>query len=250
MLSFFRKIRQRLLSENMFSRYLVYAIGEIVLVVLGILIALQINNWNENRKTDEKQQQLLSALLSDAQTTEQRLEQSVEIAKSINDDLLYFLNVIRKDELTVPIDTLKAYTSMVFQVANFKPALSTYETALSTGDIGLVDNNVLLDTYIQFKNNYEWFELHQNISGDMVYLGSVWEFRKKLGSTRMFMKGMGMYPSAFDLTDEGFYMTLREKETFATFESMQWLVRNQYESLVRADDANQKIINLLAETIK
>ncbi|APX99918.1 DUF6090 family protein [Lacinutrix venerupis] len=50
MIKFFRKIRQNLLSENKFSKYLIYAIGEIVLVVIGILIALQINNWNENRK--------------------------------------------------------------------------------------------------------------------------------------------------------------------------------------------------------
>jgi len=50
MIKFFRKIRQKLLSENKFSKYLIYAFGEIILVVIGILIALQINNWNENRK--------------------------------------------------------------------------------------------------------------------------------------------------------------------------------------------------------
>jgi hypothetical protein len=50
MIKFFRKIRQRLLTENKFSKYLLYAIGEIILVVIGILIALQINNWNDERK--------------------------------------------------------------------------------------------------------------------------------------------------------------------------------------------------------
>ena len=50
MIKFFRKIRQNLLSENKFSKYLIYAIGEIILVVIGILIALQINNLNEARK--------------------------------------------------------------------------------------------------------------------------------------------------------------------------------------------------------
>ena len=52
MIKFFRRIRQRLLSENKFSKYLLYAIGEIVLVVIGILIALQINNWNEDKKNN------------------------------------------------------------------------------------------------------------------------------------------------------------------------------------------------------
>ena len=53
MIKFFRRIRQRLLSENNLSKYLIYAIGEILLVVIGILIALQINNWNN--KNNERQ---------------------------------------------------------------------------------------------------------------------------------------------------------------------------------------------------
>mgnify|MGYP001591841413 CR=1 FL=1 len=56
MIKFFRRIRQGLLSENKFSKYLLYAIGEIILVVIGILIALQINNWNEKRKNDNIKQ--------------------------------------------------------------------------------------------------------------------------------------------------------------------------------------------------
>lgn len=65
MIKFFQTIRQRLLTENKFSKYLLYAIGEIVLVVIGILIALGINNWNENRKTDIKVKNSLVALKND-----------------------------------------------------------------------------------------------------------------------------------------------------------------------------------------
>ncbi|WP_445749929.1 DUF6090 family protein [Polaribacter sp.] len=62
MIKFFRKIRQKLLSENKFSKYLVYAVGEILLVVIGILIALQINNWNENRKIEKLELSLLKEM--------------------------------------------------------------------------------------------------------------------------------------------------------------------------------------------
>lgn len=62
MIKFFRKIRQRLLSENKFSKYLIYAIGEIVLVVIGILIALQINNWNQRHSDKAKFMTLLHEL--------------------------------------------------------------------------------------------------------------------------------------------------------------------------------------------
>ena len=57
MIKFFRKIRQNLLSQGKTGKYFKYAIGEIILVVIGILIALQINNWNEYQK-DRKSEQL------------------------------------------------------------------------------------------------------------------------------------------------------------------------------------------------
>ena len=65
MIKFFRKIRQNLLMENKTGKYLKYAIGEIILVVIGILIALQINNWNENKKLEAKTQDYYKQLLED-----------------------------------------------------------------------------------------------------------------------------------------------------------------------------------------
>ena len=62
MLKFFRKIRQSLLSENKFSDYLIYALGEILLVVIGILIALQVNNWNQYQNNKAKFTTLLHEL--------------------------------------------------------------------------------------------------------------------------------------------------------------------------------------------
>jgi hypothetical protein len=66
MINFFRKIRQKLLSQNRITRYLVYALGEIFLVVIGILIALSINNWNEDRKRNLQEIRLAIQLLEDA----------------------------------------------------------------------------------------------------------------------------------------------------------------------------------------
>ena len=63
MIKLFRRIRQQLLSENKISKYGFYAIGEIILVVIGILIALQINNWNETNKLIQKEQVILESLI-------------------------------------------------------------------------------------------------------------------------------------------------------------------------------------------
>jgi hypothetical protein len=67
MIKFFRRIRQKLINEGNLKRYLIYAIGEILLVVIGILIALQINNWNEGQKTHRAQKAEYSAIILDLQ---------------------------------------------------------------------------------------------------------------------------------------------------------------------------------------
>ena len=63
MIKFFRRIRQQLLSENKISKYLLYAIGEIALVVIGILIALYINNQNELSKSEQRIETLFKEIL-------------------------------------------------------------------------------------------------------------------------------------------------------------------------------------------
>jgi hypothetical protein len=68
MIKFFRKIRERLLSEGKIGKYLKYAIGEIILVIVGILIALQINNWNQGRTTQNRIDSRLVSLTSDLKT--------------------------------------------------------------------------------------------------------------------------------------------------------------------------------------
>ena len=65
MVNFFKKVRKNLLSKNKFSSYVIYAIGETILVVVGILIALQINNWNESRKDRLHEIELVNLLITD-----------------------------------------------------------------------------------------------------------------------------------------------------------------------------------------
>ena len=73
MIKFFRKIRQRLLTENKFSKYLIYSIGEIVLVVIGILLALQVNNWNEGKKDNAESIKILKKLQAEFETNKTEL---------------------------------------------------------------------------------------------------------------------------------------------------------------------------------
>ena len=78
MIKFFRKIRQRLLAENRFNKYLLYALGEIALVMIGILLALQVNNWNETRKEKNFETKILKEI---KYSMEQDLERTELIYK-------------------------------------------------------------------------------------------------------------------------------------------------------------------------
>ena len=88
MIKFFRHIRRKLLGEGKLGKYLKYAIGEIVLVVIGILIALQINNWNikktEQTKIKEYAQSLIQDLEEDISMSNMRLLQTIRIANRID----------------------------------------------------------------------------------------------------------------------------------------------------------------------
>ncbi|HAH36930.1 MAG TPA: hypothetical protein DCY95_15600 [Algoriphagus sp.] len=84
MISFFRKIRQKLLTQNRVTRYLIYALGEIFLVVIGILIALQVNNWNEERKEHKKEREQLFFALENLKTD----SISIDSIKSRTDKIL------------------------------------------------------------------------------------------------------------------------------------------------------------------
>ena len=82
MIKFFRKIRQQLLIQNKFSKYLLYAIGEIVLVVIGILIALSINNWNQEIKTKKQEIKILAELKNDLKTNLNEIIETYNTSKS------------------------------------------------------------------------------------------------------------------------------------------------------------------------
>lgn len=82
MIKFFRKIRKNLITENKFRKYLLYAIGEIILVVIGILIALAINNTNQNRVIQQKEQTYLNGLTTEFQISKRKLTELIKINKS------------------------------------------------------------------------------------------------------------------------------------------------------------------------
>lgn len=108
MIKFFRRIRHNLIMENKTSKYFKYAIGEIILVVIGILIALQINNWNEERKAQKEEQQLYKTILSDLKTDASYIENTINELK-FHQDIHYHMYYEAIGEATFDPDVKYGY---------------------------------------------------------------------------------------------------------------------------------------------
>ena len=132
-----------LLSENRFTKYLLYAIGEIVLVVLGILIALQVNNWNEQRNESADEQKILKTLRTEFLYNRQELNRNIDKAKILSqraDSLLYFFTAEKtardKTNSVRLIRSLSAYSS-------YDPSEGALIDLISSGRLNLIKNDSL-----------------------------------------------------------------------------------------------------------
>lgn len=156
MIKFFRKIRQKLLSENKFSKYLIYAIGEIVLVVIGILIALQINNWNEDNK--EKSAKLIYSkrLLDDISSNSIEYNHYIKLLSNRQKKISSYRQLIKNGGLSLEQlnDSLSNYGNV--KIA-YNPASATYNDLISTGNIVLFSNDEK-DAIFNYYRLLEYFE--------------------------------------------------------------------------------------------
>lgn len=251
MIKFFRRIRKKLLSENKFSKYILYAIGEIILVVIGILIALQIGNWNNIRRLSDNRILLLENIKADYTSNQKRLQEALKNSNEINQNTIYFMALLSKDTKYIPRDTLRKYSSRFISITRFSPLNSSYLTAQSTGEIGLIKDKNLLELFIEFQEASNWLNFHVQLSGDLVYSGNIWEMRKKLGSLNViFSDTSDPFPGNFNKSDSELNSFFREKETYATIESMYWINRNVLRSIHLMLEVNEKILIKIDELLK
>ena len=140
MLKFFRKIRQKLLSENKLDRYLIYAVGEIILVVIGILIALQINNWNEGRKDREEEQILLQNLKQEFNRNLNELNSDHAINLVMLESAYYFLEHDMSSKSSSEIDSIVGH---LCTYATFDPSTGYIDQAINSSKLDLIQSDSL-----------------------------------------------------------------------------------------------------------
>ncbi|GLU45472.1 DUF6090 family protein [Allomuricauda sp. NBRC 101325] len=154
MIKFFRKIRQRLLSENKFSKYLVYAIGEVILVVIGILIALQINNWNEKRKSQIVEDNFFEDVLLDLKKDQDRLEYYALFYTKRAEYLDTLLTYLRNPQKTMGIDKFQQYVEPLYYTATSTSYSTSFESAKASGIFNDIKAKDLLKELSQYYSDF------------------------------------------------------------------------------------------------
>jgi len=141
MIKFFRKIRYKLMSENKTGKYLKYAIGEIVLVVIGILIALQVNNWNVNRINKNLEQQILIELKKEFENNLAQLKEKHQIrSEFVMKSAGWLINYGDKTERNIDLDIVNHHLSRTLIVPSYDPMISVTTELINSGKLQLIQN--------------------------------------------------------------------------------------------------------------
>ena len=147
MIKFFRNIRQKLIIEGKTANYFKYAIGEIVLVVIGILIALQVNNWNTIQNEKKKEQVYLKKL-------ESNLKDDIALLNKIiisDSTMIESLKKASNDILTVDsVNKLDFGGNSRFKVHLFYPNKTAIDNLISSGQIDLISNDSIVEKILLY----------------------------------------------------------------------------------------------------
>ncbi len=193
MIRFFRSIRQSLLAQGGITRYLIYALGEIVLVVIGILIALQINNWNERKKIQRSIGDHLSILQDNLAEDRQQL---LDLQGSMADNVNYADSLLGQIRGTLPIGPgTKKFLAKLLLEKQFRPNRNAIETMTASNELPYLRPDLrtaVLDYYALISSTSEResisntqiqtkYEHHINgVYPEVCQRDNEWEFMREL----------------------------------------------------------------------
>jgi hypothetical protein len=153
MIKFFRKIRQNLLMENKTGKYFKYAIGEIVLVVIGILIALQINNWNQERQFQNEEKIILKNIHTEFSENRNALKLGLEENNQGCKASITLLNLVGQNRELIQQQNLDSLMYVMLETGSFRPSQNTISDLLQSGKLQLLKNESLKNLLYKWTRN-------------------------------------------------------------------------------------------------
>ena len=166
--SLFRKLRVDILSNNKIGRYLAYAIGEVLLIVIGIMIAVQLSNLNEQRRAADLERAYLERIASEMRSNVAMFSGDRETASAAQRVIERFSAAL--NDLSAPDAELGQATVDYFDTGwifpDFDPTTTTFDDLEATGNLQVIRNNQVRQAMIELYANYEayWRDLDSNVS--------------------------------------------------------------------------------------
>jgi hypothetical protein len=161
MIKFFRKLRQRALTHGKFGRYLLYAVGEILLVVIGILFALQINNWNQDRINSKEEERILKAISEELELSKFLFGMGADVQDGIMSSAKSILSRIQTGEVESEAIE-KDLNALTGRWLSGTPT-SIYDALIGSGELKIISSEELRNLLATLKSDQEFLRLFEEI---------------------------------------------------------------------------------------
>lgn len=167
MLKIFRNIRKQMLSEGKTVQYLKYALGEIILVVIGILIALSINNWNQEKTNRTEEQNYYKYIKRQLNEDKGEISGNVDYNNNYLRQYKYAIDIIEKNDRT-EIDSLAKISIKLMKYSDFHRQSNIYETIVNSGEIKLLKNHQIIEKLQKLEETYIYMNTLENTHAEAV----------------------------------------------------------------------------------
>jgi hypothetical protein len=221
------------------GKYFKYAIGEIVLVMIGILLALQVNNWNQNRLIKTERNELVNSIAKEFKNVIPKLEQAIKGREYNIKNVSNAIDLLYNENDKTPIDSIKQKISRVFYGSDYQPQTPTYTMAVSSGKINLIKDDIFSVNISEFMVAKEMLNKMSQISLNTVFVGTLWEIKEEQWEVYRPMEDI---PKRFSLTDEEYINYVSQPEVIAKFKNMISLNENIIRRFVRMIEASKNIV--------
>ncbi len=246
MIKFFRTLRQKLLEGHNFSRYLLYAVGEIALVMIGILLALQVNNWNEQQKNNKIELETLGSFREDLVSSQSQLTQKLESTQErVLFDSLVLLHISERQP-GIDKDSFNFLVTEHFSPPTFDPEEGMLNEIISTGKLNIIKSMEIRSFITSWNMNMEEIkELEKALLDNFTYQKEPYFYNHF--AYRDNVRAIGQSNLNWDigsvLTDIRFEnIMVKSLAIHRTLQGRQKTFRNQMQEIIAIIDAEIKVL--------
>ena len=220
---------------------------ETLVVVVGILVAFALNNWNEDRKESISKGQLVRDLIFELETAKSGLALAIQKGDLSVTYGALFLEIVGENDITIPVDSIKLLAERSIDEQLYKLTLSAYDESKSSGRLSLLENHLILKGYSELFADLEDYAQHFNVAFQVYYTESMWDFRKKYGTHLVLYSRPEDVPKQFRVSDVEYRKIVLDPIVYGTVDNFTTLNGSILESLQRLNRSITNVISLLEE---